>query len=552
VDDATLSDAAKLALDSPVVAQAIALGTWIADSGPRSLTQRQVLRRLDIPVAAAVIGVAAPEKPRTAADIPALNRPWNLALAMGLLRAEGGMVTAGPALAAWPLADSEVLRCWLAGLLTASGSERTSPWDEELPGDILVFLAAVQDAADGIPCTHELRRHATEVIERGGLDVTFWWTEKSIADTAERLTSFGAIKDNEVTTLGQWAAQRLREKLTGPDEGFTAAELIAHLADRDEDEWDENFWAWLDAQPDQTEAARQLLMAAAPMEPRVRWIAAAVVETLQEAAVPVWREMIDVPGIGPHAKFALYTMEAGPEPDDGEWLWLAVESAAVALANSGPDEAVTVLWEALPDDALPEEADDLEHRLAVVRATDHPSALPTAAAIAEYVESSGTESLSVNQCLQLKVTLDRWRPPIWRTVLIPATAYLGDLHRVVQILYGWDGDHLHAFRAGRATYSDSMFQLGEARDEQGMRILAALNAGGGKITYEYDFGAGWVHQIVLQKKTPREPGVSYPCCVKYSGDSPVEYPDYDDETEQDPEPFDLEAVNRRLAVQEAS
>jgi hypothetical protein len=92
------------------------------------------------------------------------------------------------------------------------------------------------------------------------------------------------------------------------------------------------------------EAARQLLTAGASMEPRLRWIAAEVAGLLQEEALSVWREMTGVPGMGPHAKFALFTMGAGPEPDDGEWLWLAVESAAVALAERGPDEAVTVLW----------------------------------------------------------------------------------------------------------------------------------------------------------------------------------------------------------------
>lgn len=101
MDDAALSDVAKLALDCPVVTQAVALSRWIAESGPRPLTPRQVLRKPDIPVAAAVIGVAPPESPRTAADGPALNRPWNLALDTGLLRADGGMVTGGPALATW-------------------------------------------------------------------------------------------------------------------------------------------------------------------------------------------------------------------------------------------------------------------------------------------------------------------------------------------------------------------------------------------------------------------------------------------------------------------
>jgi hypothetical protein len=285
------------------------------------------------------------------------------------------------------------------------------------------------------------------------------------------------------------------------------------------------------------------------MEPRLRWIAADVVELLQEEALPVWREMAAVPGMGPHAKFALFTLEAGPEPDDGEWRWLAVESAAVALAEKGTDEAVTVLWEALPAQKLA--ADDLEHRLAVVRATDHPSALSLAAAIADFVASAGAESLSVNQCLQLKVSLARWRPPIWRTVLVPATANLATLDLVIQALYGWDGDHLHAFRVRRATYSDPSFSLEETCDEYAMRVLAALNAGGGKITYEYDFGASWIHEIALQKKVPREPGAGYPFCVRYSGDSPIEYPDYDSDEEQQPEPFNLEAVNRRLAALES-
>jgi hypothetical protein len=550
VNDATLADAAQLALGSPVVTQAVALGRWIAESGPRPLTPQQVLRRPDIPVAAAVIGVTVPENPRTAADVVALNRPWNVALDLGLLRADGGTVTAGPALATWPPPDPEILAAWLHGLLTVSGHETGSPWDDSPAVDILVFLTAVtavQEAADGVPLKDELIKQAAELAERAGVAATAFWPEKRIASTTERLASFGAIGGGEVTPLGRWAAERLRDQVAEPGaEELTAAELIAYLADCDEDERDEEAWAWLQAQPDQAEAARQLLMAGASMEPRLRWIAADVTGLLQEEALPVWREMTAVPGMGPHAKFTLFTVGAGPEPDEAEWLWMAVESAAVALADKGPDEAVTVLAEILPAEKLA--ADDLEHRLAAVRVSDHPSALPLVAAIADFVASAGPEKLSVNQCLQLKVSLAGWKPPIWRTVLIPATANLAALHLVIQALYGWDGDHLHLFRVGRVTYSDPSVPLEETRDEYAMRVLTALGAGGGKITYEYDLGEGWIHEIALQKKVPREPGTSYPLCVKYSGDSPVEYPDYDSDEEQRPEPFDLEAVNHRLAA----
>ena len=547
MDDATLSDAARLALDSPVMTQAVALGRWIAESGPRPLTPQQVLRRPDIPVAATVIGVTPPENPRTAADVLALNRPWNLALDAGLLRAESGTVTAGPAFATWPPDDPEILAAWLHGLLRVSGSETGSPWDDSPAIDTLVFLTAVQEVADGVPLKDQLIEQATELSERVGVAAAVFWPEKRIANTTERLASFGAISGGEVTSLGRWAAERLLDKLAEPEaEELTAAELIAYLADCDEDERDEEAWAWLGAQPDPVEAARQLLTAGASMEPRLRWIAADVAEMLQEDALPVWREMTAVPGMGPHAKFALFIVGAGPEPDEGEWHWLAVESAAVALADKGPDEAVTVLAETLPAEKLP--ADDLEHRLAVVRGSDHPSALPLAAGIVDFVASAGAEKLSVNQCVQLKVSLARWKPPIWRTVLMPATANLAALHLVIQALYGWDGDHLHLFRVRDTTYSDPSVPLEETRDEYAMRVLTALDAGGGKITYEYDLGEGWIHEIALQKRVPREPGADYPFCVKYSGDSPVEYPDYDSDEEQQPAPFDLEAVNRRLAA----
>jgi hypothetical protein len=69
---------------------------------------------------------------------------------------------------------------------------------------------------------------------------------------------------------------------------------------------------------------------------------------------------------------------------------------------------------------------------------------------------------------------------------------------------------------------------------------------GGKITYTYDLGACWEHEITLERTLPRDHGQDYPVCVTYRGDSPVEYWSEDDPVE--PEPFGLKAVNRRLAA----
>ena len=46
------------------------------------------------------------------------------------------------------------------------------------------------------------------------------------------------------------------------------------------------------------------------------------------------------------------------------------------------------------------------------------------------------------------MSLARFGQAIWRRVLLPATATLGDLHVVIQVLFGWDGDHPHEFDGG--------------------------------------------------------------------------------------------------------
>ncbi len=547
--------------------QAVALGRWISTAGPRRVTSRRVLRKSDLLAAAAVIGAPLPARLRSAADVPAIHRPWCLALAAGLLRVEDGAVSAGPALICWPPADADILSAWFSGLTECSAAEAGPGPDEQddAAGDLLALLRVLQagHVPAGQALVHTVQVQAWNLREEFGLEASFSWraNEDTVTRVAARLASFGAVSGSDaltggcvITPLGRWAAGRLGTLLAGPGKDLSAAELIAYLGECNERDRFDHAWAWLDAQPDPVDAARRLLVAGAPMEPRLRWLATYVAELLGADALPAWRDMMQVPGIGPHASFALHEMGAGPEPSAEQWLWLAVESAARALAESGPDEAITVLWDCLPARQLA--ADDLDHRAAVARASDHPSAGSLAQAITEHAAAAGLGSLSVRQCLQLKVTLKRWRPPIWRTVLIPATATLTTLHQVIQVLYGWDGDHLHAFRARHETYSEPSFGLEEADDETQVRVQDALNTGGGKIVYEYDFGAGWTHEVALQRKLPRDPGAVYPVCTNFSGDSPIEYQEeeiwYSDDAGEPgpgkPEPFDLSAVNGKLAA----
>jgi hypothetical protein len=46
---------------------------------------------------------------------------------------------------------------------------------------------------------------------------------------------------------------------------------------------------------------------------------------------------------------------------------------------------------------------------------------------------------------QLRISLDGIAPPVWRQVIVPASATLRRLHGVIQTSMGWTNSHLHVF-----------------------------------------------------------------------------------------------------------
>ena len=51
-------------------------------------------------------------------------------------------------------------------------------------------------------------------------------------------------------------------------------------------------------------------------------------------------------------------------------------------------------------------------------------------------------------------------------------------------------------------------------DERKMRLHQITEREGFKFRYEYDFGDGWLHQVLVEKILPPEPGQVYPVCIK--------------------------------------
>jgi hypothetical protein len=115
---------------------------------------------------------------------------------------------------------------------------------------------------------------------------------------------------------------------------------------------------------------------------------------------------------------------------------------------------------------------------------------------------------------QLKVVLRDVRPPVWRRILVRSDATLAELHHDLQVIMGWTDSHMHSFQAAKLFYgTEFSARTVESRDERRTKLSDVLRKVKDKMTYEYDFGDGWTHQIYLEKVEALAPGAKYPWVI---------------------------------------
>lgn len=112
---------------------------------------------------------------------------------------------------------------------------------------------------------------------------------------------------------------------------------------------------------------------------------------------------------------------------------------------------------------------------------------------------------------RLKVTLRGSRPPIWRRFLVPADITLKRLHDSLQAVMGWTDSHLHQFSANGVLYGTTDREYGLARvSETRTTVAQLLRRPKDRLTYEYDFGDSWQHDVVLEAVLPPGSNGHYP------------------------------------------
>jgi hypothetical protein len=115
------------------------------------------------------------------------------------------------------------------------------------------------------------------------------------------------------------------------------------------------------------------------------------------------------------------------------------------------------------------------------------------------------------------VTLEGSKPPIWRRLQVPGDTTLGELHDIIQIAMGWTDSHLHQFIVGGSYFGlpdPDWDDMRDMKDERRFRLDQIVAKEGDKFRYEYDFGDGWLHQVLVEKIVPPDPEQVYPLCVK--------------------------------------
>lgn len=122
---------------------------------------------------------------------------------------------------------------------------------------------------------------------------------------------------------------------------------------------------------------------------------------------------------------------------------------------------------------------------------------------------------------RVKVVLRGSKPPIWRRLEVPSDTTLQQLHHTIQQAFGWDGYHLWVFETHMGAYGIPDGELGH-RSAASKKLRVTAPRAGDRLSYTYDFGDDWEHDILVEAVTPAEPGAAYPRCLTGSRACPPE------------------------------
>ncbi|WP_170885665.1 plasmid pRiA4b ORF-3 family protein [Bacillus alkalicellulosilyticus] len=195
-----------------------------------------------------------------------------------------------------------------------------------------------------------------------------------------------------------------------------------------------------------------------------------------------------------------------------------------------------------------------------------------------------------SRAVEMTVTLNLDNHEVWRRLVVPVNFTFEQLHETLQEVFDWKNWHLHEFYVYQEIQhkNSKVVRLHSNKVPPVLHIVSheeAFSYGNGtpmklekecklsdylpaKLQYNYDFGDGWEHTIIIEHEIEDFNG-NYSVCLAGSGDAPPEdvggeygferflgiisdqtHPEFKNMTnwgeQQGYQKFDLETVNRRL------
>ena len=124
---------------------------------------------------------------------------------------------------------------------------------------------------------------------------------------------------------------------------------------------------------------------------------------------------------------------------------------------------------------------------------------------------------------RFKITLKGSHPPVWRRIIVPATAGFDEFSKMIQDLFGFEGYHLAEFRFPGLNRTMWEMQNEDSWDSHlimGRHCLEEFEEYT-KFTYTYDFGDDWEFSI-QQEEIMEYYAFNYPTLLKHKGDNLIE------------------------------
>lgn len=170
----------------------------------------------------------------------------------------------------------------------------------------------------------------------------------------------------------------------------------------------------------------------------------------------------------------------------------------------------------------------------------------------------------------LRIQLRHIEPPIWRTFAVASDTKLPKFNRILHAVMGWEGYHLHMFNVAEISFGEKDEDADYVIPERNITVQQILPRPGSALRWDYDFGDGWEHDVVVESIDEPRPEARYPICTGGERACPPEdcggvpgfadlleaigdpaHPEHDELVAWtpdgfDPAVFDMVAANRRL------